>query len=286
MTKSNMTDQTEQIMIQTAAEDPDRLLCVYFMPKSVRLWACAVLGWRCELLRTLAQRRSEQTAGSMAAYVRLQWWREVLEGTRLPEHPLAPLLLKAIEQGRLSAATLCQQISSIEAEIENVHDNGNHNDKNEASFNNADKTRWVTMLRYGAGAFQRSMGELLGLNPHREADYALLQRLEAVGMAYAAGAMIRHFPHLKQQGRYLYPGTLENLRQEAQQWLAIADMAHLPRYVRVAALPAIFAKKDLVRGTQHAGKARGLGDKWAVICAGIQCQIQNPKNKIPKTKSM
>ena len=270
MTKSNMTEQTEQIMIQTAAEDPDRLLCVYFMPKSVRLWACAVLGWRCELLRTLALRRSEQIAGSMAAYVRLQWWREVLEGTRLPEHPLAPLLLKAIEQGLLSTETLLRQIASVEAEIENVHND---------SKNGTDETHWVMMLRDGAGAFQRSMGELLGLNPRKEADCVLLQRLEAVGMAYAAGAMIRHFPHLKQQGRYLYPGTLENLRQEAQQWLAIADVAHLPRCVRVAALPAVFAKKDLVRGTQYAGKARGLGDKLAVICAGIQCQIQNLKYK-------
>lgn len=275
MTKPvKQTDHAEQSVIQIAAHDPDRLLCVYFMPKSVRFLACCVLAFRCELLRALAPRRSENIAGAMAAYVRLQWWREVLEGTRLPEHTLAPFLVEAIEQGCLSREALLQQITSIESEIEGS-DNNNDKDSN--------KAHWRAMLRHGAGAFQRSMGELLGLNPNNTAHTPFLQRLEWVGMAYAAGSLIRHNAHLKEQGRYLYPGSLEELRQEAQQWLKESDISTLPRYLRAATLPAVLARKDLARGTQQREEqtrnltrnSRGIGDQWAVIYAGVHNQVIN-----------
>mgnify|MGYP004706667175 CR=1 FL=1 len=251
-------ETAEQAMARMVAADPDRQLCVRFMPTPVQPQAYALLALRHELLRAIAPGRSGAVAGPMAAYVRLQWWREVLEGTRRPEHAIAPLLLDAVAHGGLARGTVLRLVTSAEAEVEG----------------GADVLAWQAMLRDGAGALQRGMGELLGLDSQLPEQAEVLDQLEAVGMAYGAGSMLRHLPVLAGQGRYLYPGMEAELRQAGLAWLETARATPLPPRWRVAALPAVLARRDLARGVAQAGRARGLGDRLAVMLAGLRCAGQ------------
>ncbi|MFT8675865.1 MAG: squalene/phytoene synthase family protein [Acetobacter sp.] len=248
---ANATDMAQDALFRMAAADPDRMLCARFLPRSCRSGAWAVLGFHNEVIRALAPGRSGAVAGSMAGYIRLQWWRDVLEGVRGPEHELAPRLVALVEQGLVARATLLRLVASAEAELAQRDAEG------------AGIAQWRGMLRDGAGALQRAMGELLGVR-----DDNILLRLEACGMAYGAGAMLRHGAVLERGGRFLFPGPAEDLRREGQRLLAELAGPGLSASWRAAALPAVLARRDLARRGEQAGHPRGVGDRLAVMAAG------------------
>ncbi|WP_231874848.1 squalene/phytoene synthase family protein [Acetobacter cerevisiae] len=227
--------------------DPDRALCARFLPASVRPDVEVLLTFHTELTRALAPARSAAIAGPMAGLIRLQWWRDVLEGARTPDHELAPPLLLALERGVLCRETLLRILAAREAELDPQ----------------PDVNVWRKMMLDGAGGLQRAIGEALGVR-----DEGVLVRLEACGAAYGAGAMLRHWPRLRQSGRYLFPGDEAGLRQEGEAFLSACDAASLSTSGRLAALPAVLAERDLKRGSTQAGLRRGLGDRLAVMRAG------------------
>ncbi|KXV61358.1 phytoene synthase [Acetobacter senegalensis] len=231
--------------------DPDRALCARFLPDAVRRDVFGLIAFHDELVRALAPARSAAVAGPMAGFIKLQWWREVLEGTRAPDHELAPLMVSAIRKGTFQQATLLRVLEAREAELSPE----------------PDEATWRTMMRNGAGALQRAVGEALGLQ-----DEALLVRLEAVGAAYGAGAMVRHWPKLQQSGRYLFPGGEAALQQAGRAFLAEADVKSLPRKGRLAALPAVLAARDLACNSEQAGQPRGIGDRLAVMMAALKAR--------------
>ncbi|MCG4253286.1 squalene/phytoene synthase family protein [Acetobacter senegalensis] len=231
--------------------DPDRALCARFLPDAVRPDVFGLIAFHDELVRALAPARSAAVAGPMAGFIKLQWWREVLEGTRAPDHELAPLMVSAIRKGTFQQATLLRVLEAREAELSPE----------------PDEAAWRSMMRNGAGALQRAVGEALGLQ-----DEALLVRLEAVGAAYGAGAMVRHWPKLQQSGRYLFPGGEAALQQAGRAFLAEADVKSLPRKGRLAALPAVLAARDLARNSEQAGQPRGIGDRLAVMMAALKAR--------------
>ncbi|MFT8308291.1 squalene/phytoene synthase family protein [Acetobacter malorum] len=227
--------------------DPDRALCARFLPASVRPDVEVLLAFHTELTRALAPARSAAIAGPMAGLIRLQWWRDVLEGVRTPDHELAPPLLSALERGVFCRETLLRILGAREAELDPQ----------------PDVSAWRKMMLDGSGGLQRAVGEALGMP-----DEGVLARLEACGAAYGAGAMLRHWPSLQQSGRYLFPGDEAELRGEGKAFLNACDAAALPSSARLAALPAILAERDLKRGSAQAGLTRGLGDRLAVMRAG------------------
>lgn len=229
-----------QALTGLAAGDADRLLCTRFLPMSAQPGGLVLLAFHNELIRALAPARSAAVAGPMAGLIRLQWWREVLEKTRPPEHNIAPFLLGMMERQQARQATLLRLVHSCEMELSGPRD----------------QPAWEAMMRNGPGALQRAVGELLGLE-----DEGLLLRLEAGGMAYGAGAMLRHWPALQQSGRFICPQGTDALRLQGQAWLDALDWPELPPPCRLAAPLAVLARRDLARGTTQAARPRGLGDR-------------------------
>lgn len=88
-------------------------------------------------------------------------------------------------------------------------------------------------------------------------------------MAYGAGAMLRHWPALQQSGRFVCPQEGEALRQHGHAWLGVLDWPDLPPALRLAALPAVLARRDLARGSEQATQPRGLGDRARVMWRGL-----------------
>lgn len=247
-----------------AGSDPDRMLCAAFMLPPARELACTLLAFHNELLRALQPARSSAVAGPLAGMVRLQWWREVMEGTRPPEHGLAPVLLQAVADKRLSRETVLRLVQSVEMEL----------DRQASPDSVATPEAWEQMLRDGAGALGVGMGEILGVG---EAESLLA--LEWCGMAYGAGAMLRHWSVLEGSGRFLFPGALSALHQAGSAWAAQAEAFRWQAggqgaCWRLAALPLVLARRDLARyasagqGVAQAGRPRGVADRLAVMLAG------------------
>lgn len=231
--------------------DPDRALCAYFLPEPARSDIFVLLAFHNEITRALAPARSTAVAGPMAAYIKLQWWRDVLDGTRPPEHALAPALLQAMARGSFRLETVLEILEAREAEL----------------TPQPDQACWQAMMLNGSGGLVCAVGEALGM---RQPD--TLQNLRFCGAAYGAAAMLRHGPALAQSGRYLYPGPPEDLRHIAIQFLQKAHSSIIPPLYGVAFLPAILAKRDLQRGAEQAGRPRGIADKMAVVMAGLKAQ--------------
>lgn len=232
------------------AEDPDRALCAQFLPRGVREDVFTLLAFHNEVTRALAPARSSAVVGPMAGYVRLQWWRDVLEGTRAPEHEIAPLMLAALERGVFQYSTVLGILDARETELAPEQD----------------AAHWSGMMLKGSGGLQRAVGEALAVQ-----DPTLFDQLSACGAAYGAGAMLRHWPVLQKSGRYIFPGSPEGLQKIAKTWLEQSDNKQsVPRPYQVALLPAVLARRDIGRGSQSAGMARGIMDRLAVMAAGLK----------------
>lgn len=238
--------------------DPDRALCASFLPEPARQNIFLLLAFHDEITRALVPGRSATIAGPMAAYVRLQWWRDVLEGTRPPEHELAPLLLSALQAKKFRTETVTDLLEARESELSAE----------------GDPSSWAAMMLKGSGGLQRAVGEALGIT-----DAETLDGLAACGAAYGAGAMLRHWPVLqKAGGRYLFPGEADGLRQAGLVFLAEAEQKIARGSLAAkAALPAVLARRDLQRDSNQAGRPRGLGDKCAVIAAGLKTRWSGNK---------
>ncbi|WP_244177022.1 squalene/phytoene synthase family protein [Acetobacter pomorum] len=257
--QGKMAQQEQQPLVMAVQNamraDPDRALCLWFLPSSVRDAAYVLLAFHNELIRALAPARSATVAGPMAGYIRLQWWRDVLEGQRKPEHVLAPPLMALVDSGKVRRETCLSMIAAREMELE-------------AQQTEQSVERWTLMMREGAGAFQRAIAELLGV-----CDSDTLQRVENAGAAYGAGAMLRHWPLLLGNGRFLFPGTPEQLRQTGEMFMQECHFKSLGALGRKAALPVVLAKRDVARGPEQAGLPRGIGDRLAVCVAGVQASL-------------
>lgn len=88
--------------------DPDRYLATLYLPAELRPDAAALYAFNAEIARIPAL-VSEPVPGE----IRLQWWREVIEGGReAGDHPVAVALLAAIERRRLPAEVLSRAIDA------------------------------------------------------------------------------------------------------------------------------------------------------------------------------
>ena len=255
------------------AHDPDRFLCAVLAPPAAREALFALIALNHELARA-----REAATNPLAALIRLQWWRDAIEEARAGRpprrHEVAAPLHAAVTGGQLDPDALIALVDAREAEAE--------------EDGLATEDAFVAWLRGTAGGWSAVAGRMLG------ADAEAAEVLRALGAAYGLAGVLRNVRFHAAQGRCLLPrdrmesagldaeaviadpaaSTIGALcREMAEEGLAALGTARrdVPRGAFAAALPAVLAQRDLrriARGIMTAGP-RGLGDRWAVIRAGL-----------------
>lgn len=201
----------------------------------------------------LARAREVASSGPMAL-IRLQWWREVVEGA-VRSHPVAEKLTEALGAGTLASDELLGLIDAREAEAEGI--------ETLADFH--------AYVRASAGGLARIAGKLLGVS-----EASGLGALEDLGTAYGIAGILRAAPALAAAGRTLLPESgMDRDGLIAQAWRLLG--ARPPESGIPAALPAVLAARDLRRlardGQGAPGKDRGLGDRIAVWRAALRWRV-------------
>jgi phytoene synthase len=244
------------------ANDPDRFLTAIFAPPEQREALLVLYAFNHELARA-----REVASQPLIGLMRLQWWREVVEGADR-RHEVATPLAELIAEGRLARDDLLGMIAAREAEADEA-------------FESIDA--WRTYLRGTAGGLAVAAGRLLGADP------SACARLEALGAAYGVAGLLRNVGAHARQGRCLLPAdVLAAAGLDVHTVIAGKGSATLRRVVRglapegqallregrgamtssiiAAALPAVLARRDL-RRIETAPRERGFGDRWAVAQA-------------------
>src|SRR3978361_2145745 len=127
------------------AHDPDRFLTALFAPAVHREALFLLIAFNHELVRALEMPSSRGDSGPLGTLIRLQWWREVVEGESR-RHELAEPLAAAIHAGALERDTLLSVIEAREAEAEGIET----------------LERWRALQLEGPGGFQVAFGRALG----------------------------------------------------------------------------------------------------------------------------
>jgi 15-cis-phytoene synthase len=255
----------EAIAALVRRHDPDRFLTALFAPPDKRDALLTLYAFNHELARA-----REAVSEPALALIRLQWWREVVEGARR-RHETADALAAAIEAGTLDRADLLPLVDAREAEAEPAIET---------------LQAWRVYLRNSAGGLAVAAGRLLGA-PDPES-------LRLPGAAYGASGLLRSVPSHARQGRCMLPEdvlaehglTREQviaeplaapvqsvMRHLAQEGLGMLHRpGRLPRQAVAAVLPAVLARRDLRRAPVFPVQ-RGLSDRLAVTLAGIAGRI-------------
>ncbi len=247
--------------------DPDRFLTALFAPAERRETLFVLYAFNHELARARAM-----VSEPALALIRLQWWREVVEGAT-KRHEVASPLSQAITTGALKPADLLPIIDAREAEAY-------------ADF--ATLSDWRAWLLAGAGGLAVAAASALGAPDPRA--------LRPFGAAYGVAGLSRATAVLAAQGTCLLPrdllarhhlspeafihdpnsppakAALADVVQEGRALLADAARVPLPRAALAAALPAVLARRDLARWPTLVIPRR-LGDRLAVIFAGLSGRI-------------
>jgi len=244
--------------------DPDRYFCSLFAPAGARDTLFTLYAFNHELARA-----REVASEPTLALIRLQWWREIVEGGARA-HDVATSLRVALDQGRLHAEDLLAMIEArmLEAEpsIPSVAD-------------------WRAWLLQGPGSLAVAAGRVLGAPP------SALLRLRRLGAGYGAAGILRSAESLARQGRCLLPAdilaaygvTLHEAMSDptsaklsgVHTALALVGRALLGAKLPCAkawipaALPAVLARRDLSRPTQGT-RTRPLNDRFAVTWSALR----------------
>ena len=240
--------------------DPDRFLTALFAPSDRREALFTLYAFNHELARA-----REAVSQPMLALIRLQWWREVVQGARR-RHEVAGPVGEALDAGSLDADDLEAMVAGREAEADTI----------------ATLDDWRAYLLATAGAVQATAGRVLG------AGAAERERMRRWGAVYGGAGVLRSVPVVAQQGRCLLPedvlsrhgltvaATPDEMRGVVDELMSVvrAFDGHgaLARERIAAALPVVLARRDLAR--LHAPvRARGLGDRLAVTTSALTRKI-------------
>jgi phytoene synthase len=259
--------------------DPDRFLAALFAPARHREALFTLIAYNAELARA-----REAASNPIAAMIRLQWWRDVIEEARIGRpsrrHEVAEPVHAAIVAGALDAETLLALADAREAETE---DDGI---PTAAAF--------ATYLRSTAGGMAVASARLLGAQP------AWLPLIERLGAGYGLAGVLRSVPHQAHAGRCLLPGgSLAELGLTREGVIAAPDTAApliramaeegfarlaearaearrtLPRAMLAAVLPAVLAGRDFARLAKGAPTppVRGFADRASLMLAGLRGRL-------------
>jgi 15-cis-phytoene synthase len=264
-TVANMNDRITELVRR---HDPDRFLTALFAPPQHRDAVLTLYAFDHELARA-----REVTSEAHLALIRLQWWREVLEGARR-RHEVATPLGELLDSGRLDPQGLLPVIDAYEIESEPCI---------------GSLADWRAWLLAGAGGIAVAAAHLLGA--------AEPEIFRPGGAGLGAARVIRWNRALALRGRCLLPAdllaeaglsvhaaiaapespvvasVLRRLAVEGQGFLARAPSGRVPRACIAAALPAVIARRDLRRGAEVQPTPRGLADRVAVIWGGLTGRV-------------
>jgi phytoene synthase len=218
--------------------DPDRYFCSLFGPVEKREGILLLYAFNHELARA-----REVASEPMLALIRLTWWREVVEGVD-KAHEVATPLQAALRAGWFERGDLAALIDAREAEV---------------AGEIPDVESFVNFARGTAGRLARVAGRYLGSDS---------QGVEDAGTAYGIAGILRAAPFLARQGRSLLPadGTSEAKLAAAARGLLGGNV---PKAALSAALPAVYARRDLGRLYRE----RGVLDRLAVVAAAVTGRI-------------
>ncbi|MCB5943415.1 squalene/phytoene synthase family protein [Acidocella sp. KAb 2-4] len=223
-----MPPSSDSFLLRLRRADPDRYFCTLFAPAAQRDSLALLYLFNHELARA-----HEVASEPLLALIRLQWWREVVEGAER-QHELATPLAAALRAGVFARDDLLALIEAREQETALL-----------------DADSFLAYARGTGGRLARIAGKWLG------ADSAVVEDL---GTAYAVSGLLR--------ATRLRPEDAtpdETLAAQARALLA----AQPPRPALAAALPAVFARRDLSRPY----RARGLADRLAVLRAALTGRV-------------
>ena len=240
--------------------DPDRFLTALFAPPAQREALFTLYAFNNELARA-----RDSTSQPMLAMIRLQWWREVVEGA-VRSHEVASPLSALLDAGLVDRAEALALIDAREAALD--------------IFETV--AAWRDYIAASAGGLAMAAGRVLGAPGEA--------RLRAFGAAYGVAGVLRSVPALARAGRSELPedalaaqglvpeavtaapdapavqAVVAGLADEGRAFLAAAGRGRVPAAWRAAALPGTLARRDLRR--PGAAGPRGLGDRLAVMAAG------------------
>ncbi|HBK04761.1 MAG TPA: phytoene synthase [Acetobacteraceae bacterium] len=247
--------------------DPDRFLTALFAPPERRNALLALYAFNHELARA-----REVASEPSLALIRLQWWREVVEGEN-KRHEVASPLTAFIAAGVLRPSLLLPVIEARETEVygdfETLAD-------------------WRAWLLAGAGGLAVAAASALGAPEPGAA--------RPFGAAYGAAGVLRATGVLAGQGTCLLPrdvlgrhdlsaeafiddpgslaarAALSDMVGEAKAFLAGVRRGAIPRSAIAAVLPAVLARRDLARWPAVATPRR-LGDRLAVVFGGMTGRV-------------
>ncbi len=218
--------------------DPDRFFCTLFAPAAKRQALALLYLFNNELARA-----RDVASEPMLALIRLNWWREVVSG--LPKHhEIATPLGQALQAGMFDPADLLALIAAREVEADDAI---------------PDLPAFLAYARGTAGKLSRIAGKVLG---------AESEAIEDLGTAYGISGILRAAPYLAAQGRSLLPadGTATTAIAAAARTLLRAGP---PRIALAAALPAVYARRDLA----NPARRHGLADRLAILRAAMTGRI-------------
>jgi phytoene synthase len=257
----------EAIAALVRRHDPDRFLTALFAPPQRRDTLLTLYAFNHELARA-----REVASEPPLALIRLQWWREVVEG-EAKRHEVASPLSEAIGTGALNPAHLLPIIEAREAE----------------AYGDFETTAdWRAWLLAGAGGLAVAAAAALGASDP--------DSFRPFGAAYGIAGLSRATGVLAAHGTCLLPRDLlathdlspesfiddpgspaaravqREIVREGQNLLSKAAKTPVPRPAAAAALPAVLARRDLARWPSVVTPRR-LGDRLAVMFAGLSGRI-------------
>lgn len=234
------SDDTDLNRLRRA--DPDRHFASLFAPPEKRGILALLYLFNHELARA-----REVASNPMLALIRLQWWREVVEGQQ-KKHELATPLSAVLEAGLLQRQDLLALVQARESEADDQI---------------PDLPGFMAYARGTGGRLSRIAGKVLGAD-----DPAI----EDLGTAYAISGILRSAPFLARQERSLLPadGTAPDVLVEQALLLL---QSRPPRGVFAAWATAVFAKRDLKRGPALSSGPRSLADKLSLLRAALTQRV-------------
>jgi len=209
-----MTDDFRHCMDLLRADDRERYLSVLFAPEDKRPALAALHAFNLETARI-----RDLVSEPMPGEIRLQWWREVVEGARDGEarqNPVASALLAAIEAFNLPRVALA---NLLDARVFDLYDDPMPDRATLEGY----LGETVSVL------FQLSAQVLAGGADPRAADAA-----GHGGVAYGIVSIIRRMPVDRARGRVMIPAdVLAAAGIDPAGWAAGADSAAMARAVAI-----------------------------------------------------
>jgi phytoene synthase len=234
--------------------DPDRYFCTLFAPARHRDALFTLAAFNHELARAQLVTREPTLA-----LIRLQWWREVVEG-QARRHEVATPLRQLLDSGAVAPETLLSIIASREDAV-------TESTPTIATF--------LARLRAGPGALADAIGQVLGASADQR------PALRDGGAAYGVAGTLRNLaalpgycplPHdvLARAGLTREEAVAEPARAlagcgplRAAGLELLGPARRWPRAILAAALPCVLARRDLRR--DRIVTVRGLADRVAVL---------------------